>query len=398
MIFPAPIDPYSKPRIGRALDPAAPLARGLICHLPLWEGTGRYCYDAAGGLALAISGATWGSGSAPGLSFAATNSAATSVALPATLQVGWPITFACGFRTLGAATNAAVLFGTSYNSSANSPYFGWALAYYSTTGYNLELNSAGATNSIHGTGLASAGTDAVLSATIGASAQAVYLNGASYCSGSTALSNPTYGAGPQLCVGVEPGTSGRTVNALMYWCAAWNRALTAAEHLSLAQNPWQVYASSSPALASLATPPPRRARLVVIPTDPPWDAIAGRLILPGPAALRAGSGGAPTLVAGSATAGRISGHSVAVTATAATGGSGSVSVHWEYQWPRGGLGWQAATGQGVTSLSAVVGNLGPGSKYLIRAKYTDAANDVAYSDVLTVSTLPRRYYRHRCLR
>ena len=42
----------------------------------------------------------------------------------------------------------------------------------------------------------------------------------------------------------------------------------------------------------------------------------------------------------------------------------------------------------MTSLSAVVGNLGPGSKYLIRAKYTDAANDVAYSDVLTVSTLP----------
>ena len=114
----------------------------------------------------------------------------------------------------------------------------------------------------------------------------------------------------------------------MYWCAAWNRALTAAEHLSLAQNPWQVYASSSPRWPPLATPPPRRARLVVIPTDPPRDAIAGRLILPGPAALRAGSGGAPTLVAGSATAGRISGHSVAVTATAATGGSGSVSVHW----------------------------------------------------------------------
>ena len=95
MIFPAPIDPYSKPRIGRALDPAAPLARADLPPAPV-GGTGRYCYDAAGGLALAISGAAWGSGSAPGLSFAATNSGATSVALPATLQVGWPIT--CALR------------------------------------------------------------------------------------------------------------------------------------------------------------------------------------------------------------------------------------------------------------------------------------------------------------
>ena len=42
-------------------------------------------------------------------------------------------------------------------------------------------------------------------------------------------------------------SGGTSNNILYYWAAAWNRALTAAEHVALATNIWQIFAPAYPA-------------------------------------------------------------------------------------------------------------------------------------------------------
>ncbi|MGP0065041.1 MAG: hypothetical protein ACLQGP_15770 [Isosphaeraceae bacterium] len=227
-----------KPPAGYEIDSEHPLARGLISFLPL-----NPCslFDIVGGIPLAMSGASWSSGSQSGLLLTANNSGATTTKLPQSLQGGWPITVACGFRQLATPANSAVLFGTSYETVASSPYFGWVLGYYGVSGVKLAWNSAGTAGTINGSSLPATGADAVLSATITSTAQSVYLNGVPYCSGSSSLSNPTYQSTAQLFIGIEPGTTNRPPGTLMYWCGAWSRALQPAEHITLARNPWQIF-------------------------------------------------------------------------------------------------------------------------------------------------------------
>jgi hypothetical protein len=102
-----------------------------------------------------------------------------------------------------------------------------------------------------------------------------------------------------------------------------------------------------------------------------------------------------SLTAGVATAGRKSPHSVAVSATDATGGTAPYSYQWQINWPRAGATYTAATGSGLTALAAVVKNLGPAARYNIRLQYTDVAATVVTSNVLTVATLGRRFVPKR---
>jgi hypothetical protein len=99
---------------------------------------------------------------------------------------------------------------------------------------------------------------------------------------------------------------------------------------------------------------------------------------------------AGSLVPGFATVGRISTHSVAVTAADATGGTAPCSYQWQFNWPRDSIGWRNATGSAVTTRAAIVQNLGAAAAYQIRLKFTDSASAVAYSNLLIISTLGRR--------
>lgn len=119
-----------------------------------------------------------------------------------------------------------------------------------------------------------------------------------------------------------------------------------------------------------------------------FAAIPGRMIpgrsVPASGLPVASSGG--TLVAGVASAGKIGIHSIVVSATAPTGGTSPYSYQWQYNWLRGGQGWQNATGPGVTTLTAAIKNLGPSATYQVRLVYTDSASDVVDSNVLNFAT------------
>jgi len=106
--------------------------------------------------------------------------------------------------------------------------------------------------------------------------------------------------------------------------------------------------------------------------------------------VAAAGGGTPT--AGTATVGRITNHSIAVSATTATGGTSPYSYQWQYRWLRGSSSWITATGAGVTTLTATVGNLGPAASYQIRLRVTDSASNVVYTNTITAYTLPLRWF------
>ena len=100
------------------IDSEHPLARGLVSFLPLNQGSGNSLFDIVGGLPLSLSGGVWSAGSQAGLSLTANSAGAVTSNLPPSLQGGWPITLACGFRQLATPVSSAVLFGTSYNNVA----------------------------------------------------------------------------------------------------------------------------------------------------------------------------------------------------------------------------------------------------------------------------------------
>jgi hypothetical protein len=98
------------------------------------------------------------------------------------------------------------------------------------------------------------------------------------------------------------------------------------------------------------------------------------------------------LTGGTASYDKVSPHSVAVSATDATGGTAPYTYQWQVNWPRAGNTYSSAVGAGVTTKTATVGKLGPAALYRIRLKYTDSAAASVTSNVLTVATLPRRWF------
>jgi hypothetical protein len=94
-----------------------------------------------------------------------------------------------------------------------------------------------------------------------------------------------------------------------------------------------------------------------------------------------------------AAAARIVGrHSIAVAATPATGGVAPISMQWEFDWPRDGLDFRNTRGVGVTTLNAVVKNLGPASWYKVMLLYMYDVTATTVSNVLSLKTLPQAWF------
>jgi hypothetical protein len=238
-----------KPPQGTPLNRAHPLVNGLICFVPINEGSGPLI-DAVNGLTMTLSAsAAWGRnlyGSTVNLN---ATSARAVVTLPPYLQLNWPITIACGFNYPGGgailASNEEV-FGILPNSTNATPFQVAGFYQSSSSELNVAWNSGGTFNNIS-SALSYIAGDQVISLTITSSAQLPYLNGVLGTSASNSLANPTYSANAQFCLG-DQNASNNTVNSI-YWAAIWNRVLTAAEHLEIGASVdaiWQIFSPSFP--------------------------------------------------------------------------------------------------------------------------------------------------------
>ena len=212
-------------------------------YYPLCEGSGStVCDYGPAGLPLATTGYgttnPWSVGSVLGLNGSVASAGAVAT-LPPSLWIGWPITFAVGFLPI-ATPVSPTYFASLQNNVAGGPYYGWAFASYAPV--YAQWNSAGAQKFFSSGYTPPLGVDTVISCTISATSQQIYARGNLVASQSNSYSNPTYTTSAQLAIGIETGTSGRSTNAVIYWCAWWNRVLSPAEHMELARNPWQLFA------------------------------------------------------------------------------------------------------------------------------------------------------------
>ena len=98
------------------------------------------------------------------------------------------------------------------------------------------------------------------------------------------------------------------------------------------------------------------------------------------------------LTAGTAAAGKISRHSIAVSCGAASGGVPPYTYQWLIRWPRGSSSFANASGSGVTALAATITGLGPAARYQIKLSVVDADLAIANSNILAVATLGNRWF------
>lgn len=236
----------SKPPLVTQINRGHSLAQELQGFYSLAEGGGSTIGDVSGNLSLVTTGFgsnnPWGQGLTSGLNCSMAGEGAVAT-LPSNLQFGWPLSIAVGMTILGTPTASTVYWGLVPNNTGAVPYTTITLLASNTaTAYTLGYSSGSSFEFFTGGSIATG--PAVLSATVTASLQAMYLNGATIASQSPVASNPAYTATASVALGVDPGISSRNTNALIHWCGWWNRTLTAAEHLTIGQSPnaiWQIF-------------------------------------------------------------------------------------------------------------------------------------------------------------
>jgi hypothetical protein len=230
--------------MGYLLDKENPIAQGLIGFYALNENTGTTLNDACNQLNLVTLGAgnLWAAGSlGPGLGLNATGRGAQGV-VPAALQCGWPITLAIGFQVLGPPTTSAVILEISYNLLNTSPHIVANLQYESTTGLQLQWNSAGTQQSlVYLPFTPVAGAWHVVLCEIAASSQSIWLDGQMVASAAEILSSPHWTSTSTLCIGSFSGYTQTTPNMIVYWSGWWNRVLQPSENQAVAHNLWQIF-------------------------------------------------------------------------------------------------------------------------------------------------------------
>ena len=144
------------------------------------------------------------------------------------------------------------IFGIQYQAAGGSPYTVLEAAIGGSRALQFYYNSSG-TEEASATFTLAASTDYVVSVTVLSGSQNLYVNGVNVQSLTAAASNPHWTSTSRFLVG---GNAGSTTNCMTYWAAAWNRALSAAEHAAVTQNIWQIFRPVWPVgiLANQATP------------------------------------------------------------------------------------------------------------------------------------------------
>jgi hypothetical protein len=241
-----------KPPVGTILDRSSALALGLQGFYPLNEGTGGTISDATGNLALATTGFgsanPWGAGPAgPGLLCTASSAAAYAVPTAAqqSLAATWPVTVAAAatfVATPVSNTNYIPFFGFTYSTDGSTTSYGMGMIWVNKTGgWYLDWNRGTTSEAYISGGSWTIGAPVVVAGTITPSGANLYVNGQPVASSSTANTPGLFGPTPRLGFAT---TQGRNANAIYYWGAWWNRALSVDEHAAIGPDPnaiWRVF-------------------------------------------------------------------------------------------------------------------------------------------------------------
>jgi hypothetical protein len=228
-----------KPPVGAVLDPRHPLVSDSLLRLfyPFNAPSGTQATDVAYGLSLTTPNTWTGLGSMAALKLTTSGSGAIAT-IPTALQLNYPWSVACGFRFNAAPSGDVALFALmTSNSNARAA---------TVEINNLDKVFAGWVGNTGTAYTITTGSDYVVSASINKSTYNLYVNGAAAENGSTSISNPSWGATSSAMIGSPAGSvfASRTPNIYVYWTAAWNSYLTAAQHMQIGSHVnaiWQIF-------------------------------------------------------------------------------------------------------------------------------------------------------------
>ncbi len=239
-----------KPPVGTPLAPGHPLRSGLMYFVPCWESSGAP-FDIVGRLTHSLNAsAAWATEASPGSGQAFNcnaSSAGAYAALPASLQLPWPVTILTRVALTGTPVGGGNCWCGAFVGSGVVAY-GILNNTNGTGAVRLRYRSAAATETyIPGYTLTTAYTS--LAFVITAASSSFYVNGSLFGTQSFAASNCNYAAG-YVGVGNNPDQSG-TPGVSVDYGAIYSRALSAAEIAQWSANPWGIFGSYA---AGPATP------------------------------------------------------------------------------------------------------------------------------------------------
>jgi hypothetical protein len=232
----------SKPPQGTPLDRTHGLVQGLVTFGALNEGSGNNVYDSVNGFKLVNAGGTWaGSYKGGGLNFNTTTSIAMMTSQPIQ-KLQYPITIACGWNQTVAAANGCMIC-CSINNTLSSPYS--SAAFQVASGVLTVGFQAGAAVWTLINGVAVPLGENTASASIGNGSVTIFQNGKLQSTTAETLSAITYTTTSEIAIGLFPAIA-NLLGGTVEWFGLWNRVLSTSEHLSIANNPWQIFALPFP--------------------------------------------------------------------------------------------------------------------------------------------------------
>ena len=278
---------YRQPLRGGMIDVTHPWAPGLMGYYAMTEGGGTALTDwgpyalhlttlGYSGINPFIFGAY---GSALGL--VVTGRGAQAV-VPSGMRVGWPITFAVGFRSATNSVSNSVVIETSYTSSNVSPYIVWNLQRNSATALQVQWNSAGTQNNLTVTSPTwGVKTDHVIVCQVGPTSQRVFADGVELGSSSYTLSDPNWTSGSTFFLGSYSGYTGSNAGGSVYWAAWWHRLFRSSELAAMS--------SQVPSVWPMVSPWPMRSIFFGCPLSVWNGAASGGAVLSGSASSSSSS-------------------------------------------------------------------------------------------------------------
>ena len=243
-----PAYPKTKPSRNAKINLRHPWSKKIVNFWACNDLSGNNVFDLVNNFTLTVqSGTPWDTNLyGSGLKFSSSGVYAKAT-VPSQYRLGWPVTGAYGMRVLGVGSTNDREYCVTYDNSVGTPFICYGINRTNANALLLRWNNAGTFGQFTGQTLTT-GNDYVVSFTISASQQIVYVNGLNPVSQSNSISNCTFGTAPQMCLGE---VQSENPNVFFYWGLIANIAWPASQHIAIGSNVnniWQMFQPDQPSL------------------------------------------------------------------------------------------------------------------------------------------------------